>query len=331
MSIILAIVVSIVGVSILIHSWTDAPNATATVISTRVLHPKAAIALGMIFNLLGIFFLGSAVATTISNIVTIGYGRDALVTLGVVQLSVIIWSVTAWRYGIPISGTHALIAALMGAGLSFDGMNALNLDSIYKVLLGMFISSVAGFGLSFFTTKFIEIFGRNIKRRAANKLFSYGQIVSVSLLTFSNGAQDGQKFMGILYFALIVGGFYPEATSKNVEIPLWIMIFCAVLMSIGISSGGYRIIKKMGMEMVHLEKYQGFAAEVVASGSMVASTLFGIPMSSTNIKGAALLGAGASKGLNKVNWRIAKEIVLAWVFTFPICMALGYAFSTLVR
>ena len=331
MSVILAVVVLIVGMSILIISWTDAPNTTATVISTRVLHPKAAIAVGVLFNLFGVFLLGSAVAATMANIAVIGTGREALVALGAVQLSVIIWLSTAWRYGIPTSGTHAMIAALMGAGISYDGFNALNGNSIYKVLLGMFISSIAGFMLSFFTTKLIAFFCENIRRRTANRYFSYGQIMSVSLLALSNGAQDGQTFMGILYFALVVGGVYPEVISGNIEIPLWVMVFCATLMSVGISFGGYRIIKKMGMEMVQLEKYQGFAVEIVAAGSMIASTLLGIPMSSTNLKGAAMMGAGASKGLKRVNWSVAKEMIFAWLLTFPVCMALGYIFSMIVR
>jgi PiT family inorganic phosphate transporter len=331
MSIILLIVVLLIGVSIFINGLTDAPNALAAVISTRVLNPKAAIVIGMIFNLLGVFLLGSAVAMTMANIVTIGTGRDALVTLGGVQLSVIIWALVAWRYGIPTSGTHALIAALMGAGISINGVSALNMNSINKVIIGMAISSFVGFALSLLTTKFIEFSCKNVKRRVANKFFSLGQIISVSLMTFSNGAQDGQKYMGILYLALVIGGIYPANMSGNIKIPIWIMMFCAFLMTVGISAGGYRIIKKMGMEMVHLEKYQGFAAEVVASGSMIVSTLFGIPMSSTNIKGASMMGAGASKGINKVKWNVAKEMILAWVLTFPICMILGFVFSTLSR
>ena len=331
MSIILIIVILLIGVSIFINGWTDASNAIATVISTRVLSPKAAIVVAMIFNLLGVFFLGSAVAVTMANIVAIGTGRDALITVGAVQLSVIIWAIMAWRYGIPTSGTHALIAALMGAGISINGIAALNVNLIVKVVIGIFASSAAGFILSFLVTRLIEITCQDIKRRAVNKFFSRGQIVSVALITFSNGAQDGQKFMGMVYFALVAGGVYLQQISANIIIPFWIKLFCAFLMTVGISAGGYRIIKKMGMEMVHLEKYQGFAAEIVASGSMIVSTLLGIPVSSTNIKGSSMMGAGAARGINKVNWNVAKEMILAWVLTFPICMALGYLLSAILR
>ncbi len=325
MSIILVIVVLLIGGSTLINGLTDAPNNLAAVISTRVLKPNAALILGVVFNTIGVFFLGSAVAMTMANMVTIGTGRDALITLGAVQLSVVLWAGTAWRYGIPTSSTHALIAALMGAGISFNGMAAINADSIKKVLIGMVIASVVGFAISLLTTKLIAFSCKNVKRRVADKFFSYGQIVSVALMTLSNGAQDGQKFMGIIYFALVLGGIYPEIMSENIVIPVWIKTFCAILV------GGYRIIKKMGMEMVNLEKYQGFAAEVVASSSMIVSTLFGIPLSSTHVKGTAMMGAGASKGINKVNWTVAKDVILAWFFTFPICIALGYIFSILFR
>jgi PiT family inorganic phosphate transporter len=150
-------------------------------------------------------------------------------------------------------------------------------------------------------------------------------------MAFSHGAQDGQKFMGVLYLALVIGGVYTNNTSGNMDIPIWIMVLCSLLMAVGTSIGGYRIIKTMGMDMVKLEKYQGFAAEVVASSSMIAATLFGIPLSTTNTKATAMMGAGASKGINTVNWGIAREMVLAWILTFPACLVLGYIFATIFR
>ncbi len=327
MYIILAIVVILVCGSIFVNGWTDAPNAIATVVSTRVLSPRAAIILGATFNFVGVFIMGSAVATTTANIVSIGTGKEALITLGAAQLSIIMWSVSAWRFGIPTSESHALIAALMGAGISLSGLSAFNWESVNKVLIGLVISSVVGFTLGYFSTKLIRSSCKNSNRRSANKFFSRGQIVSASLMALSHGAQDGQKFMGILYLALIVGGVYTGNSTGDMDIPVWIMILCSLLMGIGTSVGGYRIIKTMGMDMVQLEKYQGFGAEVVASGSMIAATLFGIPLSTTNTKATAMMGAGASKGLNKVNWTIARDMITAWVLTFPVCMILGFIFA----
>lgn len=331
MNIMLIVVVLLICGSIFVNGWTDAPNAIATVVSTRVLKPRSAIILGAVFNLLGIFLMGSAVATTTASIVSIGTGQEALVTLGAAQLSIILWAVSAWRFGIPTSESHALIAGLMGAGMSLNGVSAFNWGSLQKVLIGLFISSVIGFGLGLLGTKSIASLFKNAKRRAANKFFSKGQIASASLMAFAHGAQDGQKFMGVLYLALVIGGIYPESLSGTINIPFWILLLCAVLMGVGTSIGGYRIIKTMGMDMVQLEKYQGFSAEVVASTSMLVATFFGIPLSTTNTKGAAMMGAGASKGFNKVNWGIAKEMILAWVLTFPACLFLGYVFASFFR
>lgn len=328
----LVIVIILVCASIFVNGWTDAPNAIATVISTRVLSPKAAIILGAVFNLLGIFLMGTAVATTMANFIDISNTSDALVTLGAAQLSIVLWSVSAWKFGIPTSESHALIAGLMGAGISLNGFESFQWGPFQKVLLGLFISTVVGFGFALLATKIIEIVCKNANRHKANKFFTVGQIVSASLMAFSHGAQDGQKFMGVLYLALVVGGVYAAVpVGAAVTIPLWIMFLSAVIMAVGTSVGGYRIIKTMGMDMVNLEKYQGFAAEIVASGSMIVATLFGIPLSTTNTKGTAMMGAGAAKGIDKVNWGIAKEMFIAWILTFPACLILGYVFSTVFR
>ena len=327
----LVIVVMLVCASIFVNGWTDSPNAIATVISTRVLRPRAAVVLGAVFNFLGVLIMGTAVATTTASIVDIGTGTDALVTLGAAQLSIVLWAVAAWRYGIPTSESHALMAGLMGAGISLNGISALNWQSIKSVVIGLVISPAAGFILGFFFTRLIEMICRNINRRKTEKFFSAGQVLSASLMAFSHGAQDGQKFMGIFYLALVVGGVYTMESGGTLEIPLWIMLVCSVLMALGTSVGGYRIIKAMGIDMVKLEKYQGFAAEIAASGSMLASTLWGIPLSTTNVKATAMMGAGATKGVGAVNWSIAKDMVIAWVLTFPVCLILGYVFATVFR
>lgn len=324
-------VVVLVCASIFVNGWTDSPNAIATVVSTRVLSPKFAIGFGAFFNLLGVLLMGTAVASTVANIVNIGSGSEALVTLGAAQLSIVIWSVSAWRFGIPTSESHALIAGLMGAGMSLNGFDAFQWGPIQKVLFGLVVSTVVGFGLGFLATRLIAIICRNVSRRPANKFFSGGQVLSAAFMAFSHGAQDGQKFMGILYLALVIGGVYNLPANGNMDIPFWIMLMCSLIMALGTSVGGYRIIKSMGMDMVNLEKYQGFSAEIVASGSMIIATLFGIPLSTTNTKATAMMGAAASKGLKSVNWGIAKEMVIAWVLTFPACMALGFAFAYVFR
>jgi PiT family inorganic phosphate transporter len=324
-------VVLLICASIFVNGWTDSPNAIATVISTRVLSPKIAVILGAVFNFLGVIFMGTAVAATTASIVEISTGMEALITLGAAQLSIVIWAVSAWRYGIPTSESHALIAGLMGAGISLNGPEAFNWASFQKVLYGLVISTLVGFVLGFLATRLIEIICRNINRRKTEGFFSVGQVISASLMAFSHGAQDGQKFMGIFYLALTVGGVYTLGEGGGMDIPVWIMLLCSLLMAVGTSVGGYRIIKSMGIDMVRLEKYQGFAAEVVASGSMIAATLFGIPLSTTNTKATAMMGSGASKGIGSVNWSIAKDMIIAWILTFPACLILGYSFAAFFR
>ncbi len=219
MSALLIIVVLLVCGSIFVNGWTDAPNAIATVVSTRVLSPRTAIMLGAVFNFLGVFLMGTAVAQTTASIVAIGTGKEALVTLGAAQLSIIIWAVSAWRFGIPTSESHALIAGLMGAGMSLNGVEAFNSGALKKVLIGLVISSILGFVLGFLGSKSIASLFKNAKRKAANKFFSRGQIVSASLMAFSHGAQDGQKFMGVLYLALIIGGVYSNDLTGAMNIP----------------------------------------------------------------------------------------------------------------
>ena len=327
------LVVALVCASIFVNGWTDSPNAIATVVATRVLPPRIAIALGTSFNFLGVLLTGSAVAATTASIVELGSGSDGLITLAAAQLSIVLWAVGAWRFGIPTSESHALIAGLMGAGIAHNGLSALNGRAIALVGIGLVISTVVGFVLGYGVTWLIRQLAilLNPDRRRANRFFSGGQVLSASLMAFSHGAQDGQKFMGVLILALVLAGQMAAPSGANWQIPLWIMLLCSLLMAGGTSIGGYRIIRTMGMEMVQLEKYEGFGAELAASSSMLAATWAGIPLSTTNTKGTAMMGAGAVKGIRRVNWGVAREMVLAWVLTFPACLLLGFAFASLLR
>jgi PiT family inorganic phosphate transporter len=321
----LAVVVVLVCCSIFVNGWTDAPNAITTVISTRVLSPKAAIGLAAVFNLLGVLLSGSAVANTISGMIKIAPGNDALITLAAAQISIVVWAVGAWRFGIPTSESHALIAGLTGAALATGGISIVSWEAWQKVLMGLLIASVIGFVSGWFVTLGVAKAVGRTNRKKVNKFFSFGQIVSASAMAFSHGAQDGQKFLGVFIFAMYLGGF------NIVEATTWTKVLCAGIMAIGTSIGGYRIIKTMGMDMVKIEKYQGFSSEVAASACMITATVFGIPLSTTNCKGTALMGAAASKRLSNVNWGIVKEMVLAWVLTFPACALIGYLMTLLLK
>ena len=323
----LIIVLLLVCASVFVNGWTDAPNAIATVVSTRVLSPKAAVLMAAVFNLMGVFLMGTAVANTTAKIVEIGTGTDALITLAAAQLSIVIWAVSAWKFGIPTSESHALIAGLMGAGISFNGFSAFRWNEFQKVLIGLAIATILGFIAGLLTTKVVAFAFKGLNRRKANTFFSWGQVGSAALMAFNHGAQDGQKFMGVFALALVVGGVFPQ--SDSLVIPIWIMLLCSLIMAIGTSIGGYKIIKTMGMDMVKLEKYQGFSAEIGASACMMGATILGIPLSTTNAKATAIMGAGAARRLKNVNWNIVREMMVAWFLTFPACLIMGYVMAKL--
>ena len=328
MSPVLIIALLLVCASIFVNGWTDAPNAIATVVSTRVLAPRVAVVMATIFNLIGIMCFGSAVASTIANLVDVGTGTSPLVAICAAQLSIVIWSVTAWKYGIPTSESHALIAGLMGAGIAYNGISAFKWIEFEMVLWGILFSTVVWFVASYVVTKLVGFLFRRMKRAKANRFFSIGQVASAAMMAMSHGAQDGQKFMGVFVLVILLSRNQP--IPQTVHIDVWIMFLCSLVMAVGTSVGGYRIIKTMGVDMVQLEKYQGFSAEIVASACMLITTVkSGIPLSTTNTKGTAMMGAGAARRFSDVNWGIAQEMVIAWVLTFPICMLLGFLMTKL--
>ena len=196
-----------------------------------------------------------------------------------------------------------------------------------KVIYGLVVSVFLGFGLGWIIAKITGKLFASANRYRAEKFFSGAQIGAAAMLAFMHGAQDGQKFMSTAMLAI--------ALSLNMTVgemggfPLWIMVLCAAVMAIGTAVGGKKIIKKVGMEMVRLDKYQGFAASVSATASLLIATLTGLPVSTTHTKTAAIMGAGAAKDPKSVNWGVAKEMVLTWVFTFPGCGVIGYILARL--
>lgn len=317
---------------IMVNGWTDAPNAIATCISTRALPPGKAILMATIFNFLGILAmtaLNASVAMTIYNMVDFGgNAQEALTALCAALFAIVLWATAAWWFGIPTSESHALIAGLSGAAIavhgSFDGING---TEWIKVLYGLIFSLLVGFGLGFATVKLIERICRRIDRRKTGDFFQGAQITGAALMAFMHGAQDGQKFMGVFLLGIFLAKGQGDASSFTV--PLWLMLLCSGVMAFGTSIGGLRIIKTVGMNMVQLEKYQGFAADLAAGGCLLISSLTGMPVSTTHTKTTAIMGVGAAKRLSSLNWGIVKEMLMAWALTFPGCGLVGYLMSKL--
>ena len=317
---------------ILVNGWTDAPNAIATCISTRSMEPRPAILMAAVFNFLGILvmtFINKTVAETIYNMVDFGANsHEALIALCAAMVAIVVWATAAWYFGIPTSESHALIAGLSGAAIAVHGgMAGINLAEWGKVLIGLGLSTFLGFGMGWATVKLVELLFGKVDRRKTGGFFRGAQVAGGASMAFMHGAQDGQKFMGVFLLGVALSRGLPG--GGEVAIPFWLIVLCSVVMGVGTSIGGYRIIKAVGMDMVKLEKYQGFSADAAGAGCLLVSSLTGIPVSTTHTKTTAIMGVGAARGLRSVNWGVVKEMVLTWVLTFPGCGLIGFLMAKL--
>ena len=316
----------ILGV-VLVNGWTDAPNAIATCVSTRSMRPKSAIIMAAIFNFLGVLvmtMISSTVAETLHSIADFGdNSSNALIALCAGLFAIVLWAVIAWYFGIPTSESHALIAGVSGAAIAIQkGISGVNLNEWKKVIIGLILSAILGFVFGYIVTKAIEKICKNKDRRKTIAFFKKLQIFSGGTMAFMHGAQDGQKFIGIFLLAIELSNGITN--SGNMTIPFWLMILCSLTMTLGTSIGGYKIIKTVGTKIFKMEPYQGASADLASSACLFASTLFGIPVSTTQVKTTAIMGVGASRRISNVNWNVVKNMLLAWIITFPACGILGY-------
>ncbi|HIW73376.1 MAG TPA: inorganic phosphate transporter [Firmicutes bacterium] len=317
---------------IFVNGWTDAPNAIATCVSTRAMGPRAAIMMAAVFNFFGVLvmtLINATVAETIYNMVDFGGDpHEALVALCAALFAIVVWAVAAWYFGIPTSESHALIAGLSGAAIALHGgLSGINGGEWVKVLYGLALSTVLGFVFGWAISKLTTEICWGFDRRKTTRFFRCAQIGGGAAMAFMHGAQDGQKFMGVFLLGMFLTRGQADVTEFT--IPLWLMILCSLVMAVGTSIGGYRIIKAVGMDMVKLETYQGFSADLAAAGCLLLSSLTGVPVSTTHTKTTAIMGVGAAKRLSSVNWGVVKEMVLTWVLTFPGCGLIGFLMAWL--
>ena len=317
---------------IFVNGWTDAPNAIATCVTTRCMRVRSAVIMAAVFNFLGVFImtqLNASVASTISNMVDFGGNtHEALIALCAALFSIVVYSVIASLFGIPTSESHSLIAGLSGAAIAIQsGIGGINMDEWVKVLYGLVASLVIGFAMGWVVCKLVTVICAGMDRRRTNGFFKYAQIVGAASMSFMHGAQDGQKFIGVLFLGLAFS--HGQGSVAGMEIPVWLMLLCSVVMALGTSVGGEKIIKSVGMDMVKLEKYQGFSADLSAAACLLISSVFGIPVSTTHTKTSAIMGVGAVKRLSAINFGVVKDMMLTWVFTFPGCGIISYIMAKL--
>ena len=319
----LLVVLGLVLAAEFVNGWTDAPNAIATVISTRVMSPARALGMATLFNILGAMS-GTAVAATIGKGIVTPEAIN-LVTVGAAMVGIVCWSTfTYYAGGLPTSESHALIAGLTGATLATAGPSALLWSGWQKVLLGLLFSTFLGFGGGLcIMTAIYRSFARS-RPATVRRIFGKAQLFSAAFMAFSHGSNDGQKFIGAFCLVLLIGGVH-----STFHVPLWVILLCATMMGIGTSLGGWRVIKTMGLKLTKLEPVHGFAAETGAALTIELATRLGIPLSTTHTINTAIMGVGATRRFSAVRWGVSRNIILAWVLTFPVCGLIAWLVTKL--
>ncbi len=340
----LVLVVLVALVFEYVNGFHDTANAIATVVSTKVLTPRLAVAWASAWNLVGALS-GTAVATTIGK----GLVDTGAVTMPILLctlVSAVVWGLLTWWLGLPSSSSHALVGGLCGATLAGSGGNWAVLrwsTGLWpKVVLPMLASPIAGFACGMLLMSIIMILFSRTRPKTVALFFGKAQLASAGFMGFSHGSNDAQKTMGILTLTLFTAtrkgllaklpdwaafARIPEFTA----VPRWIVVTCAVTMAAGTAGGGMRIIKTMGQKLVKLHPVQGFAAETAAACVIYGSSLVGVPISTTHVISTSIMGVGATNRFSAVKWGVVERIVFAWMLTLPVTGLLGAGLVWLFR
>ncbi len=324
-----------------INGFHDAANAIATVVSTGVLPIRSAVLMSAILN-----FAGAITGTAVAKTIAAGFTDPAIVTQSVVLAALLgasAWNLLTWWYGIPSSSSHALIGGLAGAVVAHAGIRAFRWEALVeKVLIPLVASPTIGFLVAVFVMIGLLWAIRGIPFHIVQRSSRRLQLVSAGLMAFSHGSNDAQKSMGIITLALasfvasghVLPGWAPDwvlPTEPN-HVPFWVVTLCAAAIAAGTMAGGSRIIKTMGTRIIRIAPLQGFAAETSGALTILAASHLGIPVSTTHVISASIMGVGASRRLSAVRWGVATNIFTAWVVTIPSSAALAWlAMEVLAR
>ncbi|MEU8377767.1 inorganic phosphate transporter [Streptosporangium sp. NPDC048865] len=316
MDLTLALVIGVVVVALVFdytNGFHDAANAIATSVSTRALTPRAALFMAAAMNFLGAH-LGTQVAATVGKgIIDAPQGSHGLVIVGSGLVGAITWNMVTWYFGLPSSSSHALIGGLVGSALA--SASVVHWDGVMeKVVVPMILSPLIGFSLAGLIMIGILWGFRRSQPAKTNRGFRLAQTVSAAAMALGHGLQDAQKTMGVIFLALVVGGYQNDGDP----IPQWVILAAATAISLGTYAGGWRIMRTLGRRIIALDPPQGFAAETAAATVLYTAAIgFGAPISTTHTITSAIMGVGATKRLSAVRWGVAGNIVTAWILTIP--------------
>ena len=309
-----ALVGTLIGVAVLfdfLNGFHDSSNVVATIISSRAMSPRTALALSAVAHFCAPFLFGVAVATTIGHDVV----DPATITIGVILtalLSAIIWNLATWFVGIPSSSSHALIGGIVGAVGADSGLSTIKIAGLEKVLLALFLSPVLGLLIGYLFMKLVLFLARGASPKI-NWLFKRLQTVTSLALALSHGTNDAQKTMGILTMGLVTGGYLPHFI-----VPWWVVLVSALALSLGTAFGGWRIIRTLGGRIYRIRPIHGFTSQATSASVILGAALLGGPVSTTHVVGSAIMGVGSAERLSKVRWGVAGNIFTAWLVTIPV-------------
>lgn len=310
------------------NGFHDAANAIATSVSTRALTPRAALIMAAVMNFIGAL-LATDVAETIAKSIVRLDGVSSTPALLVVLaglIGAITWNLVTWWFGLPSSSTHALIGGLVGAGLA-AGFGVYGASIFEKVVLPMVFSPLVGFGLAFISMVAVLWLFRRANPHPAFRRFRIAQTISAAAMALGHGLQDAQKTMGVMFMALVAGGF----ASEDDSIPLWVILSAAAAISLGTYAGGWRIMRTLGRRIIELDPARGFVAESVSAVVLYVNAFWlHAPVSTTHTITSAIMGVGATKRLSAVRWGVAKNIAMAWIFTIPAAAGVAAIFYWLL-
>lgn len=294
----------------------DSSNIVATMISSRALSPRWALILIAVAEFSGPFIFGVAVAKTIGAGIVIP-GAINMITLIAAVASAILWGILTWMLGLPSSASHATIGGLIGAAVASAGWSVISGSGLLKVVLILFISPLIGFIFGYLVTRLITLASWNATPKI-NGFFKKGQIATSVGLALSYGANDAQKTMGIITLGLVTSGYL-----KSFVVPGWVILCCALMIALGTSVGGWKLIKTLGAKFYRIRPMDGFATQISSAIVILGASLFGGLVSTTQIVSTAIMGVGSAERVNKVRWTVAREILTAWILTIPMTALLG--------
>ena len=313
------IIVGLVLVFDFINGFHDSANSIATVVSTKVLSPLAAVSMAAFFNFIAFTIFPLKVAATMGK----GVVEPDVLNLSVIAaalIAAITWNLLTWWWGLPSSSSHTLVGGLVGAALVSAGPDSIVTSGVIKIVAFIVISPLLGMIFGFFISSLVQYLARNHSPFGVDKHFRRLQLLSAAAFSLGHGGNDAQKSMGIIWIALIVYGITSKDASRP---PLWVILSCQSAIALGTLFGGWRIVKTMGQKITKLKPFEGFCAETAGALTLFGATHFGIPVSTTHTITGAIIGVGSRKGLSAVKWGVTTKIFYAWILTIPVSGVFG--------